>query len=249
MSIEYYSGKRPVDWKCLSLERFVRRYCPEGWEPVFEAASEIIPEISREIRKQAREHIIYPPMPDVFLALEMLKPTDIKVVIIGMDPYINSGQAMGLSFSVPPNIKLPPSLRNIYKELTAEGYEGYAERKSGDLTFWVRRGVFLYNACLTVNKGESGSHKHPQDSKKGLWNDFSDMVINHIKNQKHVAWILLGKNAQQFAGSIDTSNHGLFKAAHPSPKSADRGFFGSDVFSDAETYLNEHGRDFTWKLN
>ena len=149
---------------------------------------------------------------------------------------------MGTSFSVPEGVRVPPSLKNIYKELEDEGYEGYGKRKSGDLTFWVDRGVFLYNACLTVNAGESGSHKD-------LWIEFSDLVINYLKRQEHIAWIFLGQKAKRFAKCLDRDKHGIFETSHPSPYSADRGFFGSGIFEEAEDYLVEHGRKFTWALD
>jgi uracil-DNA glycosylase len=243
MDIQYYIGNKKVTWDTITLQEFTNDYTPSGWEDVFEAAEEdVTPEISKLISGYASKSIVYPPMPFVFNAMDSLHPKDIKVVIIGQDPYINKDEAMGWSFSVPDGIKLPPSLRNIYKELAAEGYRGYKNRKTGDLTEWVDRGVFLYNSCLTVNKGDSGSHKE-------IWGEFTDMVINYLNNQDHIAWILLGTKAQKYARKLDKQRHGVYMAGHPSPLNRNGGFIGSGIFEEAEEYLEKHGRKFTWNLN
>ena len=243
MDVEYYIGKKPLDWDSVTLEEFTSKYIPQGWEEVFEAAEDdIIPEISELLDRYTNKTTIYPPMSFVFNALDSLPPDQIKVVIIGQDPYINKGEAMGLSFSVPDGVKVPPSLRNIYKELTVEGYRGYKNRKTGDLTEWVERGVFLYNTCLTVNQGESGSHKE-------LWGEFTDMVINYLNQQDHIAWILLGAKAHRYAKKLDKERHGVYMAGHPSPLNRNGDFAGSGVFEEAEEYLEKHGRDFTWNLD
>lgn len=239
MDWQYYIDDKLVSWNTMSLEEFTNTMIPTGWEEVFEAADDILPEISRELQKYAKKHIIYPPMHLVFNPLESLRPQDIKVVLIGQDPYINPGEAMGLSFSVPEGVKIPPSLRNIFKELVNEGYPEYHDRTNGDLTDWVSKGVFLYNTCLTVNKGMSGSHKN-------LWDDFTNLVINYLKQRKHIAWILLGAKAQKYAEGIDRDNHGIFMAGHPSPLNRNGDFAGSDVFTEAEDYLQDHGIEFTW---
>jgi uracil-DNA glycosylase len=242
MEIEYLIEDKPVKWGSTTLKELVEHYQPTGWEEVFEAvADDVIPEISAALTKFSGKHTIYPPMPLVFNALDSIMPNDIKVVLIGQDPYIRKGEATGLSFSVPPDVKLPPSLRNIYKELASEGYSGYTKRKDGDLTEWLDKGVFLYNACLTVNAGDSASHK-------ALWDDFTDIVINYLNRTKHVAWILLGKKAQRYAKALDRERHGVFKAGHPSPLNRLGDFAGSCVFQDSQRYLNKHGRDFTWDL-
>lgn len=242
MDVKYYIGKKLLTWDKVTLKEFTKACVPPGWEDVFEAAEDdIIPEISDTLVKYTKKNTIYPPMPFVFNPMDSLCPEDIKVVIIGQDPYINEGEAMGWSFSVPEGVKLPPSLRNIYKELDNEGYRGYKNLRSGDLTQWVERGVFLYNVCLTVNKGESGSHK-------SLWEEFTDMVINYLNQQEHIAWILLGAKAQKYAKKLDKEKHGVFMAGHPSPLNRNRDFIDSDVFEDAENYLRKKGREFTWHL-
>ena len=148
---------------------------------------------------------------------------------------------MGWSFSVPSGVKAPPSLCNIYKELNDEGYTGYKNLKTGDLSAWVNKGVFLYNTCLTVNKGCSDSHRN-------LWTDFSDIVINYLSQKEHIAWILLGKKAQKYATFIDKETHGIYCAGHPSPINKSGGFFGSGIFKKAEEYLCKHNREFSWHL-
>ena len=163
------------------------------------------------------------------------------MVLIGQDPYIQPGQAVGLSFSVPESAKVPISLRRIYNELHIEGYDGYKGRKSGDLACWIKKGVFLYNICLTVNKGESESHK-------SLWNKFSDLVIKYLNKQNNIAWIFLGTKAAKYASKIDSEKHGIFIAGHPSPLNRKRNFTGSNVFKNAQEYLNTNGIDFSWDL-
>lgn len=244
MIVKYYtktSNKtaRELAWGKTTLESYIRSYTPSGWEELFEAAEDIVPEISAEIEHHVCQHTVYPPLPLVFNALDSLQPKEIKVVIIGQDPYIKEGEAMGWSFSVPDGIRLPPSLRNIYKELDNEGYTGYKDRKTGELSPWVERGVFLYNISLTVNQGMSDSHKT-------LWSDFSEMLINYLNGYTHIAWILLGAKAQRYAKYLDTDQHGVFRAGHPSPLNRKGDFHNSDVFIKAEKYLQEHNRDFTW---
>ena len=242
MQVSYQIEEKPLNWETTTLQEFVQVYQSPGWEDIFEACEDdVFPEISDLLKRYAKTKTIYPPMPLVFNALDSLQPEDIKVVIIGQDPYIKPGEAMGWSFSVPEGVTLPPSLRNIYKELTADGFTGYKNRKTGNLTEWVEKGVFLYNACLTVDKGESASHKD-------LWCDFTDMVINYLNQQDHIAWILLGSKAQKYAKKLDRERHGVFVAGHPSPVNRAGGFSGSGVFASAERYLNKHGREFSWNL-
>jgi uracil-DNA glycosylase len=235
------NGKR-VAWKKLSLQEYINEYVPVGWEDVFEAlAEEIIPEISKKLEQYSKKNVIYPPMPFVFNALDSLQPKDVKVVIIGQDSYIKKGQAMGWSFSVPDGVKIPASLRNIYKELDIEGYKCYKNRKTGNLQEWVDKGVFLYNSCLTVNKQASGSHGN-------LWREFTNMVINCLQQQEYIAWIFLGKSAQAFSQRLDAETNGIFSAGHPSPLNTAGNFIGSNVFKNAEEYLYKHGREFTWNI-
>lgn len=244
MDVDYYIGKKKVSWDTMTLEEFTTVYRPKGWEDVFEAAEDdIIPEISAKLQTKVAKNVVYPPLPLVFNALESLRPDQVKVVLLGQDPYINENQACGLSFSLPEGVRLPPSIKRIYKELVDEGYTSYKNRKSGDLSVWVDKGVFLYNPILTVDAGKSNSHKTIG------WKEFSDMVISVLNSEEHIAWILLGSPAQKYAAKIDKERHRVFKAGHPSPLNRNNDFLGSDVFEEAEAYLRECGVDFTWELN
>lgn len=184
---------------------------------------------------------VYPPCPNIFRAFIECSFEDCKVVILGQDPYHTPNTANGLSFSVnPESKKLPPSLINIFKEL--KGDLGIDANRDGDLTRWARQGVLLLNAVLTVNQGEPGSH-----AKKG-WEIFTDSVIKTISDQKNnVVFFLWGAYAQEKGKIIDETKHLLIKSAHPSPFSADRGFFGSKPFSKANKYLRENGiKEIEW---
>lgn len=177
---------------------------------------------------------IFPPPQYVFNAFTLCPFDQVKVVIIGQDPYHGAGQAHGLCFSVQDGVRLPPSLKNIYKELVDD--LGVPLRTSGNLTDWARQGVLLLNATLTVTESKPGSHQ-------GLgWETFTDAVIKKISDEKeHVVFILWGKYAQDKGAMIDTTKHLVLKAAHPSPFSAYAGFFGCKHFSKTNTYLREHG--------
>lgn len=221
------------NWQNTTLQEFVENHRIKDWEDIFD--EKIIP-ISNQLRTLAETNTIYPPIHLVFNILKKLKLKNIKIGLLGMDPYINEGEAMGISFSVPPNIRKPPSLRNMIKEFVNEGYSREA---TGDLTDWVNKGVFLYNACLTVNKGKSGSHGD-------LWKPFTIPLIKKIDcaNKGKMAWILLGNNAKSLSAYIEHNK--VFTAVHPSPFSADKGFFGSNIFRNVENYLKSIGVDFTW---
>ncbi len=177
--------------------------------------------------------VIYPPGSLIFNAFDTSPLSDLKVVILGQDPYIKPNQAMGLSFSVPKGIRTPPSLKNIYKELNTD--LGVPIVDHGDLTKWANQGVFLLNAALTVEAGKSGSHL-----KKG-WAQFTDAVIRLISTEKEkVVFMLWGNFAKAKAQLIDESKHLVLKAAHPSPL-AGGAYFGSKHFSQANAYLEENG--------
>ncbi len=192
--------------------------------------------------EKAAGKTIYPPGPLIFNAFDKTAFDDVKVVILGQDPYHGRGQAMGLSFSVPDGIHPPPSLVNIFKELQSD--VGMAIPKSGNLTKWAQQGVLLLNAALTVRAAEPSSH-----SKTG-WHEFTDKVIHKISEGKeHVVFILWGKYAQEKQVLIDTSKHLVLKAAHPSPYSADKGFFGCKHFSKTNEFLVKHKLDpVDWSL-
>lgn len=185
---------------------------------------------------------IYPPNNQIFQALNLTPLNKVKVLILGQDPYHGIGQAHGLSFSVPDNIKFPPSLQNIFKELGADLAIPFP--RSGNLTNWAEQGVLLLNATLTVRQSEAGSHQN-----KG-WEQFTDKIIKTVSERnEHVVFILWGKLAQDKIPLIDPDKHLILASAHPSPFSADRGFFGSRHFSKTNAYLSQNGiKPIDWRL-
>jgi uracil-DNA glycosylase len=177
---------------------------------------------------------VFPPGPHIFKAFDLVPVKDVKIVILGQDPYHNPGEAMGLSFSVPKGVKVPPSLANIYKELLAD--TGLPIPNHGDLTKWAEQGVLLLNAFLTVEKNKPLSH-----SKMG-WQQFTDEVIKLIsQNCEHVVFLLWGNFAKTKAVLIDESKHLVLQSPHPSPL-AGKGFFGNHHFTKANEYLVSKGR-------
>ena len=187
--------------------------------------------------------IIYPPKEDIFAALKNTSYKDVKVVIVGQDPYHGEGEAMGLSFSVHDGIKLPPSLKNIYKEL--EDDLGIKPVNSGDLTKWTKEGVLLLNATLTVIKDTPNSH-----SKIG-WDKFTDYVIKKINaKDEPVVFILWGNFARSKKEFITNPKHLVIESAHPSPFSARNGFFGSRPFSKTNDFLTKNNiKPIDWDLS
>ncbi|MBZ4187775.1 uracil-DNA glycosylase [Niabella sp. 3A5MI-3] len=186
---------------------------------------------------------IYPAGKNIFNAFNTTPFADVKVLLLGQDPYHGPGQAHGLCFSVQKGVPPPPSLVNIYKELHAD--LGVPVPATGDLTKWAQQGVFMLNASLTVRAGEPMSH-----AKIG-WATFTDAVIRKVSEDKsNVVFILWGKFAQEKAALIDTAKHLILKSAHPSPLSAHNGFFGSKPFSKTNEYLAAHGIDpIDWKID
>jgi len=177
----------------------------------------------------------YPPRAAIFHALSFAAPQDVKVVILGQDPYHGIGEAMGLSFSVARAMRVPPSLRNIYKELHSD--LALPIPAHGDLTHWAEQGVLLLNAALTVRADHAGSH-----GKLG-WQAVTDALIDAVNhNNPGCVFILWGNWAQGKAARIDPRQHAILASAHPSPLSARRGFFGSRPFSQANAWLLAHGR-------
>ena len=176
---------------------------------------------------------IFPSMDDIFNALKLTPYSQVKAVILGQDPYHEPGQAHGLSFSVREGTVLPPSLKNIYKELESD--VGIKPAQTGDLTSWARQGVLLMNTVLTVRQGQANSHK-------GMgWEIFTDEVIKKLnKRDAPIAFILWGANARSKKALITNPIHGIFESAHPSPLSAHNGFFGSRVFSRVNRFLVEN---------
>jgi len=193
------------------------------------------------IRHEYTTHQIFPPAKLIFNAFNLCPFDEVKVVIIGQDPYHGVGQAHGLSFSVNEGVDLPPSLKNIYKEIRSD--LGIEPLPHGNLERWATQGVLLLNATLTVRANNAGSHQ-----KKG-WETFTDSAIKAIaKEKEHVVFLLWGNYAQQKAQYIDVNRHLILKAVHPSPLSAHRGFFGCKHFSQANAYLKEHNlKPINWE--
>ena len=210
-------------WKEMLSEEFQKNY--------FKRITE---QLKIEIQSRVK---IYPPGPMIFNAFNTTDFNEVKVVIIGQDPYHGPGQAHGLSFSVQPGVKPPPSLVNIYKEIETDlGIK--MPRNFGDLTAWAKQGVLMLNATLTVRANEPNSHA-------GLgWNQFTDAVIQKLNQEKeHLVFLLWGNFAKVKGLQIDQQKHLVLKAAHPSPFAADKGFFGCKHFSKTNQYLIEHGLD------
>jgi uracil-DNA glycosylase len=184
----------------------------------------------------------FPPADRVFHALALTPLDDVRVVILGQDPYHGRGQAMGLCFSVPPGVPQPPSLQNIFKELAAD--VGLPVPATGDLTPWAQRGVLLLNAVLTVSPRKPGSH-----AGKG-WERFTDRAVAELSARRDgIVFLLWGRYAQQKGEVVDRARHHVLTAAHPSPYSAANGFFGCRHFSQASALLESDGRDpIDWRL-
>lgn len=187
------------------------------------------------VKKEYKNKTIFPPYENIFDALRFTDYDDVKVVILGQDPYHGLGEAHGLSFSVKKGIKMPPSLLNILKELYSDlGIK----RTTSDLTDWANQGVLLLNSIMTVEKDKPLSHKD-----KG-WEIFTDTVISKLNERKDpVIFILWGSFARSKKELITNSNHKIIESVHPSPLSASRGFFGSKPFSKANSYLKDMGKD------
>ena len=185
----------------------------------------------RNEKKSSKD--IYPPSHLIFNAFELTKFDDVKVVIIGQDPYHGHGQAHGLSFSVAHGIKTPPSLRNIHKELNDD--LGIPVPHHGNLSKWAAGGVLLLNTILTVEKGKPGSHANQG------WEVFTDSVLRVLnQKKKNIVYILWGKKAQEKSSFIKGDDNLIIESSHPSPYSADNGFFGSKPFSRANSYLKQN---------
>src|SRR3569833_1023258 len=195
-------------------------------------------------QEQAAGHKTYPKNTDIFNAFWKTPFNDLKVVILGQDPYHGPGQAHGLSFSVQKGIAPPPSLKNIYKELLTD-IPGFQIPGHGDLTEWAEQGVLMLNATLTVRADSPASHQ-----KRG-WEEFTDKVIKTISDKKEgIVFILWGSFAQAKAELIDQTKHFIIKSPHPSPFSADRGFFGSKPFSKTNEILRKEGiKEIDWQIH
>ena len=204
--------------------------------PHFQAALNFV------ARQEAEGKTVFPPRDKIFEAFRLTDFESLKVVILGQDPYHGPNQAHGLCFSVQPGVPIPPSLKNIYKEMHSD--LGIAHANHGHLTHWAEQGVFLLNTVLTVNQGDANSHRGQG------WETFTDTVIQIISEQKeHVVFLLWGAPAQKKAALIDDSKHSILRAPHPSPLSAHRGFLGCQHFSKANDCLKQHGQEpIDWQL-
>jgi len=185
---------------------------------------------------------VFPKGPDYFAALDLTPLDRVKVVILGQDPYHGDGQAHGLCFSVQPGVRVPPSLKNVYKELETD--LGISQPRHGNLESWARQGVLLLNSVLTVERGLAASHRG-----RG-WERFTDAVIEKVNALEHpVVFLLWGSYAQKKAAFVDTSRHLVLKAPHPSPLSAHTGFLGCRHFSQANAFLEKNGMTpIDWRL-
>ena len=196
--------------------------------------------------EQENEHqtIVFPKPSDVFNAFKFTPFNEVKVVILGQDPYYGANQAHGLSFSVQKGVAVPPSLKNIYKELQTD-IPGFNMPSHGDLSSWAKQGVLLLNTTLTVRAGEPGSHQ------KMGWEPFTDQAIRALSEQREgLVFMLWGRHAQAKASLIDPTKHVVLTAAHPSPFSAYNGFFGCKHFSKANAYLlNKAEKLINWQLD
>lgn len=188
------------------------------------------------VQEENKTKMVFPVYKNIFQAFNTTPFDEVKVVILGQDPYHNPGQAMGLCFSVPEDTPLPPSLKNIYKEI-ADDVGIDTSTRTGDLSHWAEQGVLLLNSVLSVVANAPASH-----AKKG-WEEFTDHVIQKISDEyEHIVFILWGNYAKTKGENIDRTKHLVLEGHHPSPLSAYRGFFGCKHFSQANTYLKKHGK-------
>ncbi|NJL12465.1 MAG: uracil-DNA glycosylase [Microscillaceae bacterium] len=207
----------------------------DSWKPWLQAEFEkpYFQSLTEFIRQEYQSQTVYPPGRLIFNAFEHCSFEDLKVVILGQDPYHGPGQANGLSFSVSEGVRVPPSLVNIFKEIQEDLSKPIP--KSGNLERWAAQGVLMLNAVLTVRANTPRSHRN-----KG-WESFTQSVVQLISDQKeHVVFMLWGKDAQERGAVIDREKHLVLESAHPSPYSADKGFFGNRHFSQANAFLEAH---------
>lgn len=216
-----------MDWQTLTET--------EGQKPYFRKLMEYV-------QQEYREHECFPPFDKIMNAMVLTPFDKIKCVIVGQDPYHTPGQAMGLSFSVPKGHGLQPSLENIYKELNAE--LGIPIPSHGDLTQWAQRGVLLLNSVLTVRARQPASHQNMG------WEKYTDAVLDAVNAKPEpVVYMLWGRYARDKARFLDNPNHLVLESAHPSPFSADKGFFGNGHFKKCNQFLAGHGVDpIDWRI-
>lgn len=214
------------------------------WDEVLQEETEkpYFQELRYALAREYKQYKVYPPKDKLFSALKLTPYSKTRVVILGQDPYHGAGQAHGLSFSVEPGVRVPPSLRNIYTELHSD--LGLAIPNHGSLLHWAEEGVLMLNAVLTVLEGQPNSHK-------GLgWETFTDAIMEKLNERTEpMVFILWGSHAQLKGAAIDRSRHMVIQSPHPSPFSAHRGFLGSRPFSRANQFLEQHGlRGIDWSI-
>jgi uracil-DNA glycosylase len=216
----------------------------KSWQPVLEPefSQAYIAKLEAFLETEWAAQTVFPPKSEVFSALELTPFENVRVLIVGQDPYHNDGQAHGLAFSVRPGIKVPPSLRNIFKELETD--LGIVRSKNGFLEPWARQGVLLLNTSLTVRAHAAGSHKGQG------WETLTDAIIRAVSGKaKQVVFVLWGAPAGKKLVLIDSNKHTVVRSAHPSPLSAHDGFFGSRPFSKINAALLEVGEsEIDWRL-
>lgn len=211
---------------------------PLSWHKIFhhEFLQPYFQKLISFIKQEKAQYTIFPPTADWFNAFKLCCLNDLKVVIIGQDPYHDYGQAHGLCFSVQENIKFPPSLRNIFQEIESD--IGISIPPHGNLERWAKQGILLLNTTLTVRAHQAASHKNQG------WSIFTDDIIKYISDHKqNIVFLLWGSHAQKKSELIDQSKHHILKSPHPSPLSAHRGFFGNKHFSKTNTYLRSIGQE------
>jgi len=217
---------------------------PTSWQQLLAAEFEkpYFQKLQEFVDNERKTQTIYPPEKEVFSAFELTPYEDLNVLLLGQDPYHDNNQAHGLCFSVRPGIKPPPSLVNMFKELKSEF--GYPIPNNGYLVPWAKQGLLMLNAVLTVRAHSPNSHKD-----KG-WETFTDAVISKVnEKQSSVIFVLWGSYAQKKSKLIDTQHHTIIKSAHPSPLSANNGFFGSKPFSAINAALKSKGKtEINWQL-
>lgn len=217
---------------------------PDAWRPqlVQEFDKPYFEKLQTFLDEEQKSHTVYPAASDIFNALELTPYKNVKVLLLGQDPYPGEGQAHGLAFSVKPGVRPPASLVNIYKELRDD--VGFRIPAHGSLTAWAKQGILLLNAVLTVRAGETNSHRN-----KG-WEIFTDTIIQKVNDKKsHVVFVLWGRYAQKKAALIDARRHTVIECAHPSPLAARSGFFGCRPFSAVNDALRAAGqKEIDWQL-
>ena len=223
------------DYKTLNLMEFLKHSTPSGWTDFFSQSNvqEILQDSSDELLKLGERETIYPSMENIFRAFYLVPLNEIKIVILGQDPFFN-GSAVGLAFSVKKGNAINPSLRNIQQEVSSCGFD--VDKKQGDLTQWAKQGVFLINTALTVKEGSAGSHLK-------VWSKFTQELIKYITDKRDdLVFILWGEKAQAYKKYFSKDQFTV-ETSHPSPLSASRGFLGSQCFVEANSYLLAANKD------